>query len=67
MEELYKIYDDSVTIQKKAIQAANSRLKAAKQTNNISEIKRLSSLLMLLYQEKWELEEKRREIKKYLT
>ena len=60
MEELYKTYNDSVTIQILVIAATREKLKKAKNSHNISEIKRLEALLKVLYDEKAELEEKRR-------
>ena len=67
MEELYKTYNDSVTIQILVIAATREKLKKAKNSHNISEIKRLEALLKVLYDEKAELEEKRRLIKEYLS
>ena len=67
MEELYKTYNDSVTIQISVIAATREKLKKAKNSHNISEIKRLEALLKVLYDEKAELEEKRRLIKEYLS
>lgn len=67
MEELYKIYEDSVTVQEQVINATNKKLKKARDAHNISEIKRLNTLLRVLYEEKWELEEKRRQLKSYIT
>jgi len=67
MEELYKTYDNSVTVQKQVIAAANLKLRKAREAHNISEIKRLNTLLRVLYEEKWELEEKMRQLKSYIT
>lgn len=67
MEELYNIYDNSVAIQKEVIAATREKLRTAKSLHNISETKRLESLLQVLYDEKAELEEKRRQIKEYLS
>ncbi len=67
MKELYKIYADSVTVQKKVIDETTLKLLQAKNAHNISEIKRLNTLLRLLYEEKWELEEKKRQLKSYIT
>ena len=67
MEELYMVYDDSVTVQISVIAATREKLKKAKNAHNISETKRLESLLKVLYDEKAELEEKRRLIKEYLS
>ena len=67
MEELYKVYNDSVAVQISVIAATREKLKKAKNAHNISEMKRLESLLKVLYDEKAELEEKRRLIKKYLS
>ena len=67
MEELYKVYDDSVAVQISVIAATREKLKKAKNAHNISETKRLEALLKVLYDEKSELEEKRRLIKEYLS
>ena len=67
MEELYKVYDYSVTVQISVIASTREKLKKAKNAHNISETKRLESLLKVLYDEKAELEEKRRLIKEYLS
>ena len=67
MEELYRTYDYSVTHQKKIIEATRLKLKKATEAHNISEIKRLNALLKVLYEEKWELEEKRKQLEKYLS
>ena len=67
MEELYKVYDNSVSIQTAVINSTREKLNIAKKAHNISEIKRLEGLLRLLYDEKAELEEKRRQIKAYLS
>ncbi|MBR5827244.1 MAG: hypothetical protein IKY78_09205 [Clostridia bacterium] len=67
MEELYKVYNDSVAVQISVIAATREKLKKAKNAHNISETKRLESLLKVLYDEKAELEEKRRLIKEYLS
>jgi hypothetical protein len=67
MEELYKVYDNSIAVQISVIAATRERLKKAKDAHNISETKRLESLLRVLYDAKSELEEKRRLIKEYLS
>jgi len=36
MEELYKTYDNSVTVQKQVIAAANLKLRKAREAHNIS-------------------------------
>lgn len=67
MEELFNVYNNSVAVQIKVIAATRERLKLARKVHNISEAKRLETLLKVLYDEKTELEEKRRQIKEYLT
>ena len=67
MEYLYREYERSIEIQKNVIQSTNEKLRQAKASCNRSEIKRLNTLMRVLYEEKWELEEKSRELKKYLN
>ncbi len=66
MEQLYSEYKNSIEIQKNAIKNTTEKLKVARIRYNYSEVKRLNALLKLLYEEKWEMEEKVRAIKRYL-
>lgn len=66
MEQLYKIYEHSLNVQTEALDCARLRLKDAVAHGKRGEIQHLKSLVRVLYEEKWELEEKKREIGKYL-
>ena len=66
MEQLYKEYENSVAVQSGIIEVNRIRLAAAKKSHDFKEVHRLNSLLKVLYEEKWELEERKREIRKYL-
>lgn len=66
MEQLYKIYEHSLSIQTEALDCARLRLKNAVAQGKRGEIQHLKNLVRVLYEEKWELEEKKREIGNYL-
>ncbi len=67
MEQLYIEYEKSIALQTDVIEKNRQRLLCARNKHNIKEVKRLNSLLRVLYEEKWELEEKIREIRKYIS
>ena len=67
MEQLYKTYEHSLTVQGEALESARARLKNAIAHGKRSEIQHLKSLVRVLYEEKWELEERKREIGSYLA
>lgn len=66
MEQLYIEYENSIAIQQNAIRNTTEKLNKAKRGYNYTEIKRLNTLLRVLYEEKWELEEKARGIRRYM-
>ncbi len=67
LENLCTEYEASIKVQKEIIRKNRERLLQAQKKHNFKEIKRLNTLLKVLYEEKWELEEKAVEIKKYLS
>lgn len=67
IEELGKQYEQCITVQNEVIAKNRQRLNEATKRNSFNETKRLNTLLKVLYDEKWELEEKLRGIKQYYT
>ncbi len=67
LEQLYADYEASIRLQKEIIRKNRERLLLAQKKHNFKEIKRLNTLLKVLYEEKWELEEKAVEMRKYLS
>lgn len=67
LSELGQEYEKSIQIQAEIIKKNRERLAQARKNYNFKEVQRLNSLLKTLYEEKWELEEKAVEIKKYLS
>ncbi|MGN0446952.1 MAG: hypothetical protein ACI4GC_00220 [Acutalibacteraceae bacterium] len=67
IEELGKQYEQCITVQNEIIAKNRQRLNEATKRNSFNETKRLNTLLKVLYDEKWELEEKLRGIKQYYT
>ena len=66
-EQLGREYEESIILQKEIIKKNRDRLNVARKRFNYNEIKRLNTLLKILYEEKWELEEKAAAIRKYLS
>lgn len=66
-EELYEEYGNSIAVQKRVIQRYLKQLASARKTSNFKEIKRLNSLLCVLYEEKSELEERAAGIFDYIS
>lgn len=66
-EELYEEYGKSIAVQKRVIERYREQLFAARKKSNFKEIKRLNSLLCVLYEEKSELEERARGISDYIS
>lgn len=64
--ELYEDYNNSIAVQKNTIAYYRRLLSGAIAKANQSEVKRLNSILCVLYEEKSELEERAAEIKKYV-
>lgn len=65
-DELYFEYQRSVEVQKCVIGRYRLELLKATKKSNMNEVKRLNSILCVLYEEKRELEERTAEIGKYL-
>ena len=65
-DELYFEYQKSVEVQKGVIGRYRIELLKATKKSNMNEVKRLNSILCVLYEEKRELEERTAEIGKYL-
>ena len=66
-EELSKEYEVSISVQKKAINSYREKLNKAHECHDFKEIKRLNSVLKILYEEKSELEERAVGIREYLS
>ena len=66
-EELSREYEVSISVQKKAINLYREKLCKAHETHDFKEIKRLNSVLRILYEEKSELEERAVGIKEYIS
>ena len=67
LKQLCADYEASIRLQKEIIKKNRERLLQAQKKHNFKEIKRLNTLLKVLYEEKWELEEKAVEMRKYLS
>lgn len=67
LEELGKEYEKSIVIQKQVIDANRKKLHEARKKGDFKEIKRLSTLLHVLYDEKYDLEEKANRLKNYYS
>ena len=65
LEDLAKEYEYSIKIQQKAIDASRKKLLLAQRKGSINEIKRLTTLLRVLYDEKSELEERAKGLRDY--
>lgn len=67
LKDLGEQYAKSIEIQTDIIKKNRERLLQAQKNHNYKEVQRLNTLLRTLYEEKWELEEKAVEIKRYLS
>lgn len=67
LQELGNEYEKSIEVQKKVIKSTREKLNEARRTANFREIKRLNTLLQILYDEKSELEENAHKLKKYYS
>ena len=67
LKQLGEEYEKSIQIQSQVIKKNREKLNLARKSYNFKEVKRLNSLLKLLYEEKWEMEEKVVQIRKYYT
>lgn len=65
--DLAKEYEDSIKIQQSIIESNRKKLTAARKKGNFKEVKRLSTLLRVLYDEKCEMEEKAITLKNYYS
>lgn len=66
-EELYEEYGRSITVQSHVIERYRKQLAAARKRSDFKEIKRLNSLLAVLYEEKSELEERAVGLHSYIS
>lgn len=64
--ELFDEYEKSIICQKNIIGKYREKLKKAQTERNFKEVKRLNSLLRVLYEEKSELEERAIGLKDYI-
>ncbi|MBQ3135872.1 MAG: hypothetical protein IJB74_00175 [Clostridia bacterium] len=67
LQDLAKEYDHSVAVQKQVIEINRKKLLQARRKENYTEVKRLSTLLQILYDEKSELEEKANRLRNYYS
>lgn len=67
LKQLGEEYEKSIQIQTQVIKKNREKLNKARKSYNFKEVKRLNTLLKLLYEEKWEMEEKVVQIRKYYT
>lgn len=67
LKELGKEYEKSIEIQKQAIEECREKLRLAHRKCNCTEVKRLNTLLRVLYDEKSELEESANILRSYYT
>lgn len=65
LKELSNEYEDSIIVQLEVIESYRARLKVARDKANFKEIKRLNTMLRILYEEKSELEERAYQLKQY--
>lgn len=66
-EKIYMQYNEAIEIQKSVIKRKRELLNKAKKEADYAEIKRLNSLLLLLYEEKNELEERADGLRDYIS
>ncbi|MGN0468780.1 MAG: hypothetical protein ACI4GY_08665 [Acutalibacteraceae bacterium] len=66
-EDLYSEYLRAIKVQKSIISRNNALLSAARKDCNFKEIKRLNGLLLILYEEKSELEERAQGLLQYIS
>lgn len=66
MRELCIQYEYSIKVQKDVIAQYREKLRVAQRKRDYKEVQRIQSLLHILYDEKYELEEKAGEIRRYL-
>lgn len=67
IEELYRQYESSITLQKKTIEENRTRLNEARRRHNLGEVARLNKLLHVLYEEKLEMEGAAVSLREYIS
>lgn len=67
MKDLYREYKKSLFIQKEIIKNFTDKLNSARAEYDIKEVRRLKSILRILYEEKNELEEKIHQLRGYIS
>ncbi len=67
LQDLAKEYDHSVAVQKQVIEINRKKLLQARRKGNYTEVKRLTTMLQILYDEKSELEEKANRLRNYYS
>lgn len=67
LKDLGNEYEESIHLQSEIIARNREKLKAARAKCNFKEIKRLNSLLRVLYEEKSELERTAHDINQYYS
>lgn len=65
-EKLYGEYETAISLQNEVIKKRREELRNARIKGNFKEVKRLNALLLILYQEKSELEERANGLKEYI-
>lgn len=66
-EALYGEYERAIDVQNSVIAKNNKRLTTARKKNDFKEIKRIYSLLLVLYEERNELIERANGLKQYIS
>ena len=66
-ENLFDEYQNAIGIQNNLIKNNSQKLKIARKKHDFKEIKRLSSLLLVLYEERSELIERADGLRKYIS
>lgn len=66
-EDLYGEYKRAIGVQNKIIKKNTTLLSSARRNCDFKEIKRLNSILLMLYEERSELEERAEGLKRYLS
>ncbi len=67
LKQLSEEYENCIVVQKQVIESYNLKLKKARAQSNFREIKKIHTMLRILYDEKSELEEKAYLLKKHLS
>lgn len=65
-EKMYGEYQSAISLQEQIIKKRRDELNNARKNGNYKEIKKLNTLLLVLYQEKSELEERARGLREYI-